>query len=83
MELDLLEKNAENTGPYYNVKQAAEYCGYSPDHFRHLASEHQVPRCGPNQNRYAQSILNTFMSSPKRFKIKTFSTRRSFKKLEV
>jgi len=61
MEHNLLEKRVEITGPFYNVSKAAEYCGYSPDHFRHLASEHQIPRCGPNRNRYAASTLDTWM----------------------
>ncbi len=83
MEKQQLCNQVEITGPFYNLKDAAEYCGYSPDHFRHLATEHQVPRCGPNRNRFAASTLNTWMSTPNCFKIKAFTNKRSLKKLEV
>jgi len=73
----------EITGPYFNGKEAAKYCGYSYDHFRHLASEYQIPRCGPRMNRYAQSILDTWMANPNCFKIKAFPKRKSLKKVEV
>lgn len=71
------------TGPFYNGKEAARYVGYSYDHFRHLASEYQIPRCGPRFNRYAQSTLDTWMSNPSCFKISVLPTRKKLKKLEV
>ena len=83
MEFDLLEKNVEVKGPYYNAKNAAEYVGYGYDHFRHLTSECQVPRCGPRKNRYAVSVLDSWMKDPNCFKIKTFTNRKRVKKLEV
>jgi len=73
----------EITGPYLNGKEAAKYCGYSYDHFRHLASQHQIPRCGPRLTRYAQSILDTWMNAPNCFKIKAFPKQKRLKKLEV
>lgn len=70
-------------GPFMNGKTAAAYCGYSHDHFRHLASEYQIPRCGPRKTRFARSTLDTWMSHPKCFIFKALPKRRALKKVEV
>jgi len=77
------EQNFPVTGPFYNGKDAARYVGYSYDHFRHLASEYQIPRCGPSFSRYSQSILDTWMSNPSAFIISASPNSKKPKKLEV
>ncbi|OKY73951.1 MAG: hypothetical protein BM485_15965 [Desulfobulbaceae bacterium DB1] len=38
-----LLSNGNNSSPMImNLKQAADYAGYSPDHFRRLAVEHRI-----------------------------------------
>ena len=55
-------------GPYYTLKQAARYCGYSSaSHFRELMREYRVPVKGPNENRYAEADLDLFMEKPLAF----------------
>ena len=54
-------------GPYLNLKQAAEYCGYSPDTFRRKLRQYELPRYGPEGNRFAQSVLDAWMQSPQTF----------------
>ena len=83
MEINLLSTHLEVEGPFYNAKQAAEFVGYGYDHFRHLVSEYDIPRHGPRNNRYAQSVLNTWMKDPNCFKIKAFPKSKRVKKLEV
>lgn len=56
------------TPRWLNARQAAEYCGYSsPDHFRRLAIEHEIPRYGPGGNRYDRLELDEWMRSPRVF----------------
>lgn len=57
-----------NQGPYLNFGNAAEYCGYHPDHFRRLTRGANIPRLGPNRNRFAQADLERFMADPDAFK---------------
>ncbi len=71
------------TGPFYNGVEAAKYTGYSCDHFRHLASEHRIPRFGPRNSRYSQAILDTWMANPNCFIIKALPKRRTLMKVEV
>jgi predicted DNA-binding transcriptional regulator AlpA len=53
---------------WLNVKQAAEYCGYdSPNHFRKLAQDYDVPRHGPHGNRYDKYELDEWMVNPRSF----------------
>ena len=53
---------------WFNAKQAAEYCGYdSPNHFRKLAQDHDVPRHGPHGNRYDKYELDEWMVTPRCF----------------
>ncbi len=55
-------------GPYYNLKEAAAYCGYrSTTRFRELVQEYHVPAKGPNNNRYAEADLDLFMEHPEAF----------------
>jgi hypothetical protein len=55
-------------GPYYDLKQAARYCGYrSAAYFGQLVRDYRVPRRGPNGTRYAESDLDLFMQDPKSF----------------
>lgn len=59
----------DTTGPYYNLTQAATFCGYGPDHFRRLIRGSNIPRRGPNRNRFAQADLERFMADPKCFNV--------------
>ncbi len=70
-------------GPYLTARQAATFCGYSYDHFRHLITEYDIPRCGPAKNRFSQLDLDTWMQNPIQFKIRAFTNRKRLKKLEV
>jgi len=55
-------------GPYYTLKQAARYCGYSSaSHFRELVKQYQLPAKGPNGNRYAEADLDIFMDNCRAF----------------
>ena len=56
------------SGPFFNLKQAAEYCGYSPETFSRKIREYDIPRYGPEKNRFAKSTLDNFMASPDTFK---------------
>lgn len=55
-------------GPFFNFKQAAEFCGYHPDTFRRKLKDYELPRCGPDKTRFAKSALEAFMESPDTFK---------------
>lgn len=81
--MNVNEQNFPVSGPFYNGKQAARFCGFSYGYFRHLASEYRIPRCGPNFNRYPESILNLWMSNPSVFIISASPNRKKLKKLEV
>lgn len=70
-------------GPFMNGKESAAYCGYSYDHFRHLISQYNIPRCGPRRNRYSQADLDTWMANPNSFKIKALPKQRRLTMLEV
>lgn len=55
-------------GAYYDIKGAAEYCGYRcPSHFGQMLREYHIPLKGSKQNRYAQSDLDIFMENPRAF----------------
>jgi AraC-like DNA-binding protein len=55
-------------GPYFNIKEAAAYCGYkSESHFGKLLRDYRVPRKGPGGTRYAQADLDRFMDDPRAF----------------
>ncbi len=55
-------------GPYMNLKQAARYLGYHPDTFRRKLRDYDIPRYGPEGNKFAQSVLDLFMQDPDNFK---------------
>ena len=57
-------------GPWFNLKEAAEYCSYDPNYFGKLLQEYEVPRHGPGKNRYAKTIIDEFMKNPDTFKKK-------------
>ena len=83
MENSQIKEFRKTEGPFFNGKEAAAYCGYSHDHFRHMATQYNIPRCGPRRNRYAQVDLDTWMRNPNSFKIKAFPKQKRLKKLEV
>lgn len=53
---------------WFTLKEAAAYCRYSESRFRTLVKEHQVPRSGPEGNRFRRVHLDIFMESPEAFK---------------
>jgi len=70
-------------GPFYNLKEAAQYCGYKPATFARLLREYNVPRCGPRQNRFAKSVLDSWMESPESFRLIPWHRRRKAKEVIV
>jgi len=56
-------------GPFYNLKEAALYCGYKPATFARLIREYALPKSGPRKNRFAASVLDAWMASPDTFKM--------------
>lgn len=71
----------EIRGPFYNQKKAAEYCGYSASAFADKLKSYNLPKVGPNRNRYARSILDLWMADPDQFKPQPL--KRTRKPLEV
>jgi predicted DNA-binding transcriptional regulator AlpA len=66
----VMRDNNETTsidGPFYNLKTAAEYCGYSEKTFSRILSEYEIPRFGPRNNRFAKSVLTEWMRQPELF----------------
>lgn len=54
-------------GPYVNLKEAAEYCGYSDSQFAALAKKYPLPRYGPSQTRFRIADLDAWMERPEDF----------------
>ena len=68
----------QGQGPYLALTDAAEYCGYkSPKHFWTLLRRDDVPKYGPNGNRYRIVDLDTWMENPKAFKKQRVPRRRA------
>ncbi len=66
------------------TQAAAEYADYSYDHFRGLVKKYQIPRRGPNNNRFAVSDLDRWMSNPNSFCEASVPTRtRKIKKVNM
>jgi len=55
-------------GPFMTARQAAEYCGYALETFRRKTREYDLPRHGPERNRFARSVLDAWMEYPEAFK---------------
>jgi hypothetical protein len=64
------------SGPFYNLAEAARYCGYKPSTWAKVIRDFDVPRHGPKHNRFAQSVLDAFMVSPDTFRRENVFTRR-------
>ncbi len=81
----LVGMSAPITGPYFNARKAAEYCGFSYAYFRELAGEYRIPKYGPKRNMYAQSVLDQWMRVPNSFLAEEVTTTRGhkFKPIEV
>lgn len=56
------------SGPFFPLRDAAEYCGYAPDTFARFLREYDLPRIGPAKNRFARSVLDAWMASPDTFR---------------
>lgn len=70
-------------GPFYTAREAAQYCGYALETFRRKLREYDVPRHGPEKNRFAQSVLDAFMVSPETFRPDPAPRRRRRKPLSL
>lgn len=51
-------------GPYLNMKEAAEFCGYAPATFRRTIKAYRIRRYGPKENKFSQSELEAWMQDP-------------------
>lgn len=56
------------SGPFMTLKQAAQYCGYHPDTLSRKLRDFDVPRHGPEKNRFAKSVLDSFMENPELYR---------------
>lgn len=70
-------------GPFYNLKEAAGYCGYAPATFARLLRDFDIPRHGPHNTRFASSVLDAWMSSPETFRKSRLPRARRRKPLKV
>lgn len=64
-------KNGRNTNidsPWLSLSHAARYCDYSPEHFRDLVKEFEIPTHGPQDNRFNRFELDRWLEEPKCFK---------------
>ncbi|MFW5489062.1 MAG: DNA-binding protein [Desulfovibrio sp.] len=69
---------------YLNLKNAAVYCGYnSARSFSNLIKEYELPKYGPNRNRYKVSDLDDFMESPTSFVAAPVRRRTGFTPVEI
>ena len=64
------------TGPFYNLSDAARYCGYKNGNSLYSAMRgYAVPRCGPKGTKFAQSILDEWMTNPESFRYERAASR--------
>lgn len=67
--LNLLTKNASHLASNMTLKEAADYVGFSPDHFRRLAVEQRlIPFSRPSKQQkgkllFRKSDLDSFLES--------------------
>ncbi|KHK01327.1 DNA-binding protein [Desulfovibrio aerotolerans] len=54
----------ESIGPFYNCKEAADFCGYSHSYFEKIVNRFKIRRYGPSKNRFARADLEAFMANP-------------------
>ena len=73
----------EIRGPFFNLKDAAQYCGYSASAFTGKLKDYNLPRVGPNHNRFARSVLDLFMADPDQFKPHTLKRSRKPMRVQV
>lgn len=73
----------EIRGPFYNQKEAARYCGYSPSAFCNKLKGYKLPLVGPELNRYPQSVLDAFMANPEVFREQKRKARHKPMKVQV
>lgn len=55
-------------GPFYNLKQAAEYCGMAGRTFQRYLRDFELPRSGPKRNKFSSSVLDLWMENPEQFR---------------
>lgn len=58
---------SESIGPFFNCKEAADFCGYSHSYFEKMVNRFKIKRYGPSKNRFARADLEAFMASPERY----------------
>ena len=62
-----MEEMVSCLGPFYDLKHAAEYCGYSISYFSKIVRKKSIKRYGPSQSRFARADLDRFMANPESF----------------
>ena len=49
---------------FFNLTDAALFCGYAPRTFRRLTKKYRVPKYGPTRTRFKEDDLVRFMEDP-------------------
>ncbi len=70
-------------GPFFTVKEAAQYCSFSEDHFRRLSKEYMIKRYGPSRNKFARADLDSWMANPNYFILEGCNHQKRITKVEV
>ena len=55
---------SESIGPFFNCKEAADFCGYSHSYFEKMVNRFKIKRYGPSKHRFARADLEAFMACP-------------------
>jgi len=70
-------------GPFYSLKEAAQYCSFSEDHFRTLSKQYKIKRYGPARNRFARVDLDSWMYNKNYFILDSCRKSKRIMKVEL
>ena len=70
-------------GPYFNLNDAARYCGYAPSYFSRLLKANGLPRYGKAKTRFSKTDLDRFMADHDCFCVVKLGSTRTPKALVV
>lgn len=59
---------AKIDSPWLTLPEAAAYLRFSPRYFRDIATKYEIPRHGPDKNRFNKYELDEWIDEPNRFK---------------
>lgn len=68
---------------YFNVAQAAKYCGYSPRYFARIAFATKIPKYGLRKNRFKRSDLDLWMVDSTCFCSREQSSKEGFRPVKL